>query len=425
MISMENMSPYERTIAARIKDFTFDLKYEDDTDGMLTQESMDRLKNFVHANSTSMFSTEEAHSNDHVGERTDADILNSVCDPDNKRRIDGQFANERAQWTAVADVLSKGAYSVARFKGRLDNGGANNMRLSFQTPHVLDDAAKSTGFIEINGFYHKFETTNCATVILKNDRATSDKDIGFTLQSAYPGWAYIPEKALSYIKDKEVPVNDIDKSINAGYMQRYGRRKKFELNNGDEFDMTRLSPETFAAYGTKTGDLTIFNDSNASTMKKTDMYKNATPLERSRLLLKADPRNAYDGGEYDPDKTPTVRVSSMKPPKEPGDETCYVITKITDMENQQEYRAFVSENAISIKKYHDGKAVGEKLYYPPLKEADMNRFRQFMKNEPRFSQMIKQTYNNIHGTPSGGAERGHEFDNITNNMNKQRELLLI
>lgn len=452
-MAIKERNTYGKKLAGELDDLIMRLNYDDDE--LLSQNSVDKLKHALNAEGTSTLSSygKNAHADDHSGNRTDIDILDSVCSPDSSRKIDGQFASERAQWTMVAEVLHKNAKEIADFKDLEDFGKATNRCFPVQMANVLDDGCKSTGFMEVNGFYYKFETDSCATVVIKNDKTSNSAPFGVTVQSAYPGWSTIPDGID--VSDKKF--QNVDNSINTNRMQRYGKPLTNTVNNlaryFDNADRTArsnipinffksdygmpsntddrrmlitrkdsMSPEMFAAYGVKSGAVTLLNESNADLIKKTDTYKRADKLEKARLLFKADPSNAYDDGKYDPDKAPNIRVSAIRYDTYSHEDT-FTITKTLDPSNDKEIRCFVNESGLSIKKYENGKSASKTIHYPPSSREDTD-YRAFVKSEPRFSKMVQQVYKNVINAkgPDRTISRGHEFNGM--NLNTVREPMM-
>lgn len=294
-----------------------DLLFELDCDrqsGLLTDESVQTLKKAMGFGATVGNATKATHTEDHDGHRSDADLLQSVCNRNSNRQIDGQFPDERTQWTIAYHLLDEGRDQIAGFA----EFGSPNQNYRFTQCRVKSatDKDSSSGFIKIGGFYHRFTTDRCCTLILKKDPKSV---YGFAVQSIYPGVSYEP-----------------------------GKGKNQSVNMSNE----RMSTKDVAKY------LKVSNEDCSDIMKQTDEYKSASPLKKAKLLLQSNPSQVYEhedygvfdskSKKYEPHEQLNISIGSIK--DDPPNGEAFEIRK-TNYETGEILRCFVGENNVKVKRF--------------------------------------------------------------------------
>lgn len=213
--------------------------------------------------------------------------------------INGIYDSEDKQWLCINMLMTASTYKTyaKSIYGQLnaikprENIAINSdrMQLGFDND---EDNIIGHGFINIDNFYHKYQTDKCTTLVLKKD---DNQKYGFKIQTAFPGIAY---DNISSIKDyakqqyKNIEINDTDdctdimlqtdiyKSSTA-HKQEYLR---FHANPKNQ----KLSYDSF--YDDITDDLIYYvknPKANIDFIKIKDTYIKAGPLKRIYLEEKA------------------------------------------------------------------------------------------------------------------------------------------
>lgn len=229
------------------------------------------------------------------------------------KTVDGTFVSNRKQWEHIALLLENESWkesepSIYDVFDTIDE--YKNLPIDSDDLADDDDSIIGTGFININGFFHKFDTPNCATVIIKKDSAMP---YGFKIQTAFPGLIF----------DKTATIND------------YAKQQAEKLN--------------------------VYEDDCSDVMKQTNTYINASDNKKEYLLFHANPKNAdlkYDK-KYD-EKTDTIIIVPT------GTEDCVDITKST-----KSYQNATPLKKIFLEEKAKSENKNKNLYYDATKDVLM------------------------------------------------------
>lgn len=400
---------YEKP-SVKIKQFLKNVVIKDN--GATTESDTSRVAAFVNANGESAYSISHAHSGDHAGKRSEADVLNEMMSRDTVRHIDGQFKTEDAQMGMTCELLYDMRQILDDYKNNRDHGRSDNLRYSADFRDYFDDELTSSGFIEIDGFIYPYETKSCGTIIMKNDMTSEQAPLGFTAQSVYPGWAYIPyqvlkqvdgEEAVAYwkklVKDAESKSpRELDKEAEEIYTKRQ------VYNEIDNEKKDRLKPSDFARYGIKSGALTIPKKNMREVLEQTDIYKKSNDITKFCYELKCSRKLAYPpDGVYDPDKKPGIHIDLPKPDVKDPTKWSFMIHK--DGPKGSDIRLFVEANGqFTIKRFDlvDPKTGSKRFirngdldtsdniaYYPITSAREQTRAEKFAKASPEQAYMLK------------------------------------
>jgi hypothetical protein len=394
---------YEKP-STKIENFLMDVVIDDN--GATSESDTSRVAAFINANGESAYSISNAHSGDHAGKRSEADVLNEMMNRDTVRRIDGQFKTEHAQMGMTCELLHGMSRILDRYKENNDYGRSNNLRYSVDLREYFGDDLTSSGFMEIDGFIYPYETKSCGTIIMKNDMTSKQAPLGFTAQSVYPGWSFVPyqvlkqvdgEKAVAYLKErikdaKSKSPRELDKEAERLYTEKQAYSKK------------RLSPSDFAKYGIKSGALTIPQKNVCKVLEQTDIYKKSNNITKFCYELKCSRKLAYPpDGIYDPDKKPDIRIDLPKADVKDSTKWSFIIHK--DGPKGSDIRLFVEANGqFTIKRFDlvDPKTGSKKFirngdldtsdniaYYPITSAREQTRAEKFAKASPEQAYMLK------------------------------------
>lgn len=394
---------YEKP-STKIEDFIMDVVIEDN--GAASKSDTSRIAAFINANGESAYSVSHAHSSDHAGKRSEADVLNEMMNKDTARRIDGQFKTEDAQMGMTCELLYDMRQILDDYKKNNDYGRSNNLRYSADFRDYFDDSLTSSGFMEIDGFIYPYETKSCGTIIMKNDITSEHAPLGFTAQSVYPGWSYVPyqvlkqvdgEEAVAYLKErikdaKSKSPRELDKEAERLYTKEQAYSKE------------RLNPSDFARYGIKSGTLTIPQKNVREVLEQTDIYKKSNDITKFCYELKCSRKLAYPpDGVYDPDKKPGIRIDLPKTDVKDSNKWSFMIHK--DGPKGSDIRLFVEANGqFTIKRFDlvDPETGSKKFirdgnldtsdniaYYPITSEREKTRAKKFADASPEQAYMLK------------------------------------
>ena len=176
-----------------------------------------------------MLSDSNGHTHIHSGKLSDTDVLQRMLDEG--KPVDGQFTSEKHMYDAIANTIYYHVEDIVHRLEYLDIG--ENTSFSARQLESFDDQPLGSGFIKLNGFYHRFESEN-ASIVLRRDELTP---LGFHLRTAFPGIE----------------------------------------GNAEE----------------QSKSLTISNESCEDTMRTTDYYKKSSPVKKTQLLYASDPKNKF------------------------------------------------------------------------------------------------------------------------------------
>ena len=127
---------YEKP-SVKIKQFLRNVVIEDN--GAASESDTSRVAAFINANGGSAYSVSHAHSSDHAGKRSEADVLNEMMNKDTARRIDGQFKTEDAQMGMTCELLYNMRQILDDYKENNDYGRSNNLRYSVDFREYFGD----------------------------------------------------------------------------------------------------------------------------------------------------------------------------------------------------------------------------------------------------------------------------------------------
>lgn len=283
-----------------------------DDDGLLTQNCVNTLKRTFKSENAPVVqnrginpANRTTHTNRHAGFSSDIDMLNTVADTQNNKPIHTEFANERVQWTALTSILADHINDINHYLSSAENG--DTFYFTKQLSGIIDDKTSSKGYASVGSFLHPCTSQAYSSAIICCDKSS---DIGFVINTAFPGIAYDPETETDHTTRIIVP-----------FETRY---KYMDIENKDLSDM----------------------------IKQTDVYQNSDFVTKVQLCIRANPTIIYDTPTYSPEQQTNIRIRPINHRRSDGQA---FFTIASPLPNDEKFICTIDEQNIYIQKLNADK----------------------------------------------------------------------